>query len=1249
MIRLKQISEHGLLKITSIFAVLFVSAISVFLVMCSISRALDSSIQIDSARTDFAAQEQGSWRVTQTATASDVNAAKLEIKAESILKGDGKDKDIFVMMDTSGSMTTDRINQTTNAIISLGNIMLASGNGNNRMAMAAFNSDVYDVSGWTNDSLMFRLYIGDNLPGANGGTNYYKAVQKIDDVFSNYNYDENRRPIVLFVTDGAPVEDHPLEEPEYLVLKQKYPWLAIQGIQFEMGDTVIEQIKKVSDNQFTSNIENVEDVIFEAAMDGYKYSEFVLDDYVNSDYYEVTGASATAGTVVVAQNRVNWNMNNVWRSGTKQTLTVNLNIKQACIDKEDSLCAVNTRTNVSTKLLNTPDESISTTETPVLKFRFDVSYDMNLPTGCDAEANTTPATTKQIIYTSVAISDYEPNCSGYKFNGWSLISDETYRYNDNYFRMPEQDVTLRAVWSKLSISKTTEGTIAPTTYAMFKKAVPQTHMAISSRNGYDSLYAAAAGSLNNIEHIVYSTDKPPIDATLDDAHNFADASSDLPIYGYYVAETRTFYFYSDADVVQLNPDSRGLFAEFKKLKSIEGVGKFDDSKVKYLDFLFYRTTGGITSPAALLEWDTPELVSLGSAFLGTGMSSLHGVENWDVSKVTDLGYFAYNSGALTDISALLDWDTSSVTSLSNAFYNVSQLTNLHGLENWDVSNVVSMTSTFQSVSSLVDTSALAGWTTSSLKYLDGAFRASAWASQPSSMDISGLSNWDVSQVLSMDNMFYDRTSLTSLDGLSNWRPVALTSMSAAFLNTRISNLDGLSGWRTPALVSMSSTFMDCPSLTNIDGLADWNVTSLSSAYRIFARDKGVTSLASLANWQTDSLTNLGGAFWETRIVSADGLGSWNASNLASVSSMFASDTALTDVSALLSWNTEKLTDIARVFSQASNLTSLHGLENWDVSKVTTMEAAFNECSRLASISALSSWRPVALTNMASTFAYTSSLASLDGLQDWRTPVLQNFSATFKGSTAFTSVAQLANWTVGGVTNMGETFYSASSLSDITGLTNWSTGANTTLSNTFRGTSITSTAPFATWDVAKVSNFNGAFAATKLVNLDGLSAWNTIKASSMYYTFGSIPTLTSITGLRGWKVGNVGRLDELFNGDSALTSASGLEDWDTSNASVFNYMFCNCTSLSDITALAGWSTGRVSSMSEMFRNASSLTSVAALSGWNVESVTNLGNTFRGVSGVEDFSPLDGWTLPSNVNKSGVFADTSSTATLPQWYQ
>ena len=1227
-------------KLTSLFAAVFAISLCVFAFINTASALLSETI-INSEHADFENKEQGAWKITQTATASSSTTAELKIKADSILKGNGKDKDIYVMLDTSGSMTNDRIDKTVGAVKSLAGTMLNHNNGDNRMAMGVFNSEIKDVSGWTSDAMIFRLSIGDNLPQAIGGTDYYQAIQKIDSIFENYEYSEDRDAIVLFITDGAPVENHPLEEVEYRLLKEKYPWLTVQGIQFEMGDEIIEPIKKVSDNQFASDLENVEDVVFEAALDGYKYSEFDFSTIINDDYYEITSANATRGEVNIDGANLNWNMDSQYRSGTKQTLTVKLNVKQACVDKDDSICPVERESTIKSRLPDTQDENVHTTETPTLQFRYDVSYDLNAPTGCDESANTLPTTVKQLIYTEVQLSDNAPTCAGYQFRGWAIVSDIAYRYNDNYFQMPEEDVILRAIWAKPTISKTMDGTIAPTTYAMFKKATPSTMYPAASRNGYNSLYETIAGDRKNIEHIVYSTDTPPIDVVLDDANNFADPSSDLPIYGYYIPETKTFYFYSDADIVQLNPDSRGLFAEFANLQSLEGVGKFDDSKVEHLDYLFYRTKT-LESPEALSEWDTPALTSIAQAFYNVEMTNLHGVENWDLSKVTSLNGLFNTTPSLADVSALANWDVSSVTDISSIFYRATALTNVHGLENWNVSNITNMNNAFDGTGSLNNLDALLGWTTSSVTTM------TRFAAASNISDISGLRNWDVSNVTDMKGLFAESKKITDISALSGWRPANVETLESAFDYLAIANLDALSEWKTPKLTNMYSIFMDCRSLSDISGIADWDVSKVTNMGRLFARDSMLTSLEDLAGWQTNSLTSLYEAFWGTKVATANGLGGWDVLKVTTLDSLFQSDTALTDVSALASWNTESLTNLEAVFDGASGLLSLHGLENWKVGKVTNMRVFCNGCAKVPSLAPLNLWRPVALTNLGGAFNGMKIITSLDGLQDWRTPVLTSLNTAFSSNEALTDISQLSAWTTNTVKDMESTFRGDTNLANISSLSGWTTDSVTTLSATFQSTNISNISALSGWNTGNVTTIANILHETKITNLDALSGWDVKKVTNMWRSFASIPTLTSISGLQGWTTSALTNFYTTFYGDTGLTSLNGLSGFDVSKVTNMSSLFSSCTNLTDISAISGWSTGRVKNMSELFKNASSLTDVSALSSWNVESVTGLVESFNGASGVSDFSSLNSWQLPSGVNKNNAFKNTAAGATLPSWY-
>jgi len=80
-----------------------------------------------------------------------------------------------------------------------------------------------------------------------------------------------------------------------------------------------------------------------------------------------------------------------------------------------------------------------------------VTYKPNLPAGC-RDLNTTPAQKGYFAGDAIRISTSEPICDGYNFKGWQIDSDAKIKFiNEDYFEMPSEDITLRAVWSKLSV------------------------------------------------------------------------------------------------------------------------------------------------------------------------------------------------------------------------------------------------------------------------------------------------------------------------------------------------------------------------------------------------------------------------------------------------------------------------------------------------------------------------------------------------------------------------------------------------------------------------------------------------------------------------------------------------------------------------------------------------------------------------------------------------------------------------------
>lgn len=124
----------------------------------------------------------------------------------------------------------------------------------------------------------------------------------------------------------------------------------------------------------------------------------------------------------------------------------------------------------------------------------------------------------------------------------------------------------------------------------------------------------------------------------------------------------------------------------------------------------------------------------------------------------DLDYGFPNLVTITEVF-VDNWDTSSVTSLRGAFFNSTGLTSVHGLDNLDVSNCETFRDMFRSTK--VTTLDVNSWNTSSCKNLIGFSGSNSF--------LSGIScaNWNVTNVLTASEFLRFCTSLQTLD-IGNW-------------------------------------------------------------------------------------------------------------------------------------------------------------------------------------------------------------------------------------------------------------------------------------------------------------------------------------------------------------------------------------------------------------------------------------------------------------------------------------------------
>ena len=285
------------------------------------------SVEIFSNNVSYQNNEQGAWKVTKSAKWTSAGKARITVDVDTILKTKGTQyKDIIMVLDISGSMNGEKLNRVKSDSIELINSILS--NSNNKMALISFDSSSTLLSDLTNDKDTLVNYI--NNLSSTGCTNYYRALLNVEEILKNYTKQSNRECIVMFLTDGYPNEDTPNQIGEYSFLKDTYSYVTFNGIQYEMGNTVLEPIKEISDNQWIASMDTLNNVLFDASVSPITYDEFKFIDYIDTNYFNIASIDnikTKVGTTSLDGNKVTWTIKDGLKSGDNATLTIDVTLK----------------------------------------------------------------------------------------------------------------------------------------------------------------------------------------------------------------------------------------------------------------------------------------------------------------------------------------------------------------------------------------------------------------------------------------------------------------------------------------------------------------------------------------------------------------------------------------------------------------------------------------------------------------------------------------------------------------------------------------------------------------------------------------------------------------------------------------------------------------------------------------------------------------------------------------------------------
>ena len=404
---------------------------------------------------------EGSWHINKSAKWLSGDTAEITLDVDSVLKrSNNKYKDIILVIDTSGSMVGDRIEKVKEDSKDLIEYMLSRTG--NKVALITFADHSTIQSNLTvdKDSLIDKI----DAITIGGNTNYNEPLQNVDEILSDYSHTDDREAVVLFLTDGSPNKDKPRQVGTYTMLKDKYPYLIVSGIQFEVGYDTLYELRQISDEQYSTNIRTLKNVLFEAAARPLKYEKFIIEDVIDNDSFSVSSVNdieVSKGTVALdtsgSKQKVIWDMNGLYQTGGKESMTIKVKLKNSYVTTK-GYYGTNTSTSVN-YMLEDNENTVTSTNTPVLQNYYTVIYDTNGPTGCSLSSI---ANEDHFIYTNVTKKTTELSCEGYLYKGMDIDdndNDDVRIINDSVFIMPEHDVHVRGTWSRQKIEKSMDGTV----------------------------------------------------------------------------------------------------------------------------------------------------------------------------------------------------------------------------------------------------------------------------------------------------------------------------------------------------------------------------------------------------------------------------------------------------------------------------------------------------------------------------------------------------------------------------------------------------------------------------------------------------------------------------------------------------------------------------------------------------------------------------------------------------------------------
>ena len=428
-----------------------------------------------------------------------------------------------------------------------------------------------------------------------------------------------------------------------------------------------------------------------------------------------------------------------------------------------------------------------------------------------------------------------------------------------------------------------------------------------------------------------------------------------------------------------------------------------------------------------------------------------------------------------------------------------------------------------------------------------------------------------------------------------------TSLYKFFANlTKLKTITGLEYLNTEKVTNMSYMFFNCSSLTSLD-VTHFNTAKVTNMNRLFAYCSSLTSL-DVTHFNTAKVTNMNSMFECCSSLTSLDVTYFNTANVTGMNNMFYSCSALTTIYASDNFVTDKVEYSYNMFYDCTSLkgTTLEyvasktdhnyancgtdgyftpgcGYAEFDNATGTLTfrykgvkpEGAYdlnvgitdpgwrthkNEIKKVVFDASFANARP---TSCYYWFYECKNLANIEGIENLNTEKVTNMELMFANCSTLTSL-DVTKFNTANVTTLMSMFSDCSSLKSLD-VTNFDTRNVTNMFYMFNNCSGLTSLDVTKFNTAKVRNMYSMFMnCSGLKSLD-VTNFDTGNVISMAYMFYECSALTSLD-LTNFNTAEVTDMSQMFNECSALTTIYASDEFVTTNVETGSNMFFNCIKL-----------------------------------------------------------------------------------------